>query len=57
LPRHLGEALAALQDDAVVSGALGATLTEQFVQLKREEFVAHARHVSDWELNRYASAF
>lgn len=57
LPRSLDEALRALQADAVISAALGDTLTAQFVQLKREECAAHARHVSDWELDRYAAAF
>lgn len=57
LPQHLGEALAALQADAVVAGALGETLTAQFIALKQQEHLAHARHVSDWELARYATAF
>jgi glutamine synthetase len=38
-------------------GALGETLLAQFIALKREEHGAHARHVSDWELTRYAAMF
>ncbi len=57
LPQHLGEALQALADDAVIRGALGETLTEQFIRLKQDEHLAHTRHVSDWELQRYASLF
>ncbi len=57
LPQDLGAALHALAADEVVSGALGPLLSGQFLQLKREEFNAHARHVSDWELQRYAAAF
>lgn len=57
LPQHLGEALDALQADAVLCAALGDTLLQQFVHLKRDEHVQHARHVSDWELARYAAAF
>ena len=57
LPQDLGAALDALASDPVVSGALGPLLTEQFLQLKRQEFTAFSRHVSDWELNRYAAAF
>jgi len=57
LPQDLGAALAALAADPVVGGALGPVLLDQFLLLKREEFVAHARHVSDWELTRYAAAF
>jgi glutamine synthetase len=57
LPSDLGVALAALAADPVIAGALGPTLLAQFLQLKQEEFSAHARHVSDWELERYAATF
>ena len=57
LPQNLGEALLALADDSVIRGALGETLTEQFIHLKQQEHLAHSRHVSDWELQRYASMF
>jgi glutamine synthetase len=57
LPRNLLLALEALAADPVISGALGPLLCGQFQQLKREEHTEYARHVSDWELLRYASAF
>jgi glutamine synthetase len=57
LPQSLGEACDALAADAVVTAALGETLTAQFLQLKRAEHVSHARHVSAWELERYAARF
>jgi glutamine synthetase len=57
LPQDLDHALDALEADAVVCEALGPTLVEQFVQLKRAEHADYSRHVSDWELERYASAF
>ncbi len=57
LPQSLEEALDALEADAVVRGALGETLSAQFLQLKREEWTEYARHVGDWELARYAAAF
>ena len=57
LPQHLGEALDALAADSVLGSALGETLTAQFIALKRDEHVEHARHVSDWELARYAAMF
>lgn len=57
LPQGLAEAVDALEADAVVAGALGATLTREFCALKRDEALAHSRHVSDWELERYAAAF
>jgi glutamine synthetase len=57
LPQSLAEALDALEADAVVRAALGPTLTPEFLRLKRDEWTAYARHVSAWELNRYAAAF
>ena len=57
LPQHLAEAVGALEDDATVCGALGDTLAREFVALKRSEHAEYARHVSDWELQRYATAF
>jgi glutamine synthetase len=57
LPPDLGAALDALAADPVISGALGPVLTEQFLQLKRQEFSAFSRHDSDWELSHYAAAF
>ncbi len=57
LPRDLGHALDALEADAVVCGALGPVLGAEFVRLKRAEHDAHAAHISDWELDRYAARF
>jgi glutamine synthetase len=57
LPQHLGEAVQALQDDAVLCEALGATLAGQFIAAKRAEWTEYARHVSDWELRRYGDLF
>lgn len=57
LPQSLGEALDALQADAVITGALGGTLTTELLRLQRAAYTAYARHVSDWELDRYARAF
>ena len=57
LPQSLDEALDALEGDEVVCDALGETLTQEFLRLKRAEWVEFARHVSPWELQRYAAAF
>jgi glutamine synthetase len=57
LPQDLGEALRALEADEVITAALGPVLTEQFVKLKKEEWTGYQRHVSDWEMQRYAAAF
>ncbi len=57
LPQSLDQALDALQADAVICEALGETLTQQFLALKREEWLGYARHVSAWEMQRYVAAF
>jgi glutamine synthetase len=57
LPQSLGEACDALAADEVVCAALGSTLASEFLQAKRAEALEYARHVSAWELDRYAAAF
>jgi glutamine synthetase len=57
LPQSLDEAITALEADATVQGALGTALSAEFIRLKRAEWSAYARHVSAWELERYADAF
>jgi glutamine synthetase len=56
LPQSLGQALDALQNNPVICGALGATLSREFIALKRDEELAYRRHVSAWELERYGAA-
>ena len=57
LPQSLCEALDSLEADPVICAALGDTLTREFLKLKRAEWTEYARHVSAWELERYAAAF
>ncbi|HEY9025510.1 MAG TPA: type III glutamate--ammonia ligase [Burkholderiaceae bacterium] len=57
LPQSLEQALDALRADEVVRGALGDSLAREFDRLKRAEWTEYARHVSAWELDRYATAF
>lgn len=57
LPQNLGEAIDALERDALLAQALGAGAHAAFVQLKRAEWTAYARHISAWEFERYATAF
>ena len=56
LPQQLNEAVAALEDDAVLVAALGDVATREYAALKRDEWLAYARHVSHWEYERYATA-
>jgi glutamine synthetase len=57
LPQSLGEAIDALQASEAIAGALGPTLLREFIALKRDEELHYRRHVSAWELERYAAAF
>jgi glutamine synthetase len=55
LPRSLGAALDLLAADAVLVEALGASLVETFVTMKRFEAARFDAWVTDWELDEYAS--
>lgn len=57
LPRNLAEALVALQADPVICEALGSHTVAQFVALKADEVQGYERHISAWELRRYADFF
>ena len=53
LPQSLHEALNALEADELFHDRLGRAFVEEFINLKRIEWVDYHRHVSDWEVNRY----
>ena len=57
LPQHLGEAIQALEGDTVIRDALGANLFNEYLKLKRMEWVEYSRHVSVWEQTRYLEFF
>jgi glutamine synthetase len=57
LPQNLGEALDALESDAVIMDALGANLAKEFLKIKRMEWIDYQRHVSQWEIDRYVEFF
>ncbi len=57
LPQNLGEAIQALEGDTVIRDALGANLFNEYIKLKRMEWVEYSRHVSVWEQTRYLEFF
>ncbi|WP_255198220.1 glutamine synthetase family protein [Halorarius litoreus] len=57
LPRTLPEALAHLEGDEVLVDALGESLVEEFVKLKRDEFDRYQDHVTEWERREYRDEF
>jgi glutamine synthetase len=56
LPQSLKEAVDALAADTVIKSALGV-LADEFITLKRMEWVEYMRHVSEWEVKRYLEFF
>ena len=56
LPRDLLAALDALAADEALREAVGTAFCAQFLALKHDEWAAWSRHVSDWEMQRYADA-
>ena len=57
LPGNLGEAIDALEEDEVVTSALGPHVSEKFIEAKRQEFGEYIADVSQWELDRYLETF
>jgi len=57
LPQSLSEALDALAGDEVVKNGIGAKLAEEFISLKRMEWIEYSRHVGEWETERYLEMF
>ena len=57
LPHDLRSALEALEADGALRAGLGASFCQQFLEIKRAEWLGYAQHISAWELNRYADYF
>jgi glutamine synthetase len=53
LPQTLHEAIKELEADKMFSEQLGSAFVNEFVRLKRMEWIEYQRHVSDWEVARY----
>lgn len=56
LPQNLNAALDALDGDALIKGALGP-VADEFLKLKRMEWLEYMRHVSEWEIKQYLEFF
>jgi glutamine synthetase len=55
LPSTLGEALAALERDKVVLGALGDQVAPRFLEMHRAAWDSYLHDVvTDWERSKYA---
>jgi glutamine synthetase len=57
IPQSLAEAIACFEEDPVVQSGLGPELAEEFVRVKRQEWVRYHNTVSRWEIDRYLTLF
>ncbi|MEP2619003.1 MAG: type III glutamate--ammonia ligase, partial [Marinomonas sp.] len=57
LPQNLGDALNELEKDTVFVEAMGSDIVAEFLNVKRAEWGEYQRHVSDWEVAKYAEFF
>jgi glutamine synthetase len=57
IPQSLAEAVVAFEGDPVVRQALGPELAEEFIKVKRQEWVRYHNTVSRWEIDRYLTLF
>jgi glutamine synthetase len=57
LPSSLGQALVALQNDEVITHAIGPHVLERFVEAKTQEWDDYRTYVSRWELDRYLTIY
>ncbi|MGH7267418.1 MAG: type III glutamate--ammonia ligase [Candidatus Rokuibacteriota bacterium] len=57
IPQSLAEAVSAFEDDPVIQSGLGPELAEEFVRVKRQEWVRYHTTVSRWEIDRYLTLF
>ena len=57
LPQNLGEALDALAADTVLAQRIGSEIIDEFLKVKKMEWIEYSRHVSRWEVDRYIDFF
>lgn len=57
LPQCLADSIAALERSDLFRATLGSDFIDEFVSLKRDEWIDYHRHVSDWEVQRYLTFF
>ena len=53
LPMTLGDALAALEKDAVIRSAMPGEMYTVFMHYKRDEWERFCATVTDWDVNEY----
>ena len=57
LPKTLGEAVQAFEDDPFTEEVLGAALKREFINYKRAEWEEYHLTVSQWEIEKYGRLY
>ncbi|MGI9292420.1 MAG: type III glutamate--ammonia ligase, partial [Pseudomonadales bacterium] len=57
LPQSLDEALVELGKDSLFAEQLGQDFIDEFIKIKRMEWIEYQRHVGEWERQMYAEFF
>ena len=57
IPQSLAEGITAFEEDPVIQAGLGRELAEEFIKVKRQEWVQYHNTVSRWEIDRYLTLF
>jgi glutamine synthetase len=57
LPQNLGEAVEALAADTQLIDLIGPEICNEFINLKRDEWIEYCRYVTEWERKRYLELF
>ena len=57
LPRTLGEACKALEEDTFIQEVLGPHVSQKFLEAKKKEWNDYCKMVSQWELEEYLYKF
>ncbi|MDO4976168.1 MAG: type I glutamate--ammonia ligase [Eubacteriales bacterium] len=57
LPRTLGEAIAAMEEDPFVKEVLGEHIYKRYLHAKKKEWESYCAYVTDWEREQYLYKF
>lgn len=57
LPNSIEEAIHALENDGFLIRVIGKETTEQYVKIKRREWIEYRRQVTKWEIDKYLNLY
>lgn len=57
LPESLGAAVEALKEDSFFKSAMGEVLYDEYIKLKRFNWLEYIHQVTQWEIDRYVGVF